>query len=314
MGLNKLLEHLPGYPERDIEIVDYKMYTLANTDLWFRGPQLERLKPGEYIACIGAAQTFGCLCKSPFPALLQQELNFPVLNLGYGGAGPYFFLKHRELLNYINQAKFVIVQVMSGRSESNSMFDSGGLEYLIRRSDGKRLGADVAYKEVLEGSYFWNVLPIKQKYVRRIAKVFGSLKARLLVSETRRNWINNYRCLLNQIHSPKILLWFSQRTPNYREMYRNLSSLFNKYPQLVNSKMVEGIVELSDEYVECVTKRGIPQPLLSRFTGEPAILDPSIDRKDLGGKVWTHNSYYPSPEMHIDAAKLLLPFCRKYLA
>ncbi len=311
--MTRVTEHLPGYQKRDQEIVDYQMYSLGKTGLWFRGPKIGSLKPGEYFVCIGAAQTFGCFCEQPFPTLLQEKLNLPGLNLGYGGAGPYFFLKHPELLEYINRAKFVIVQVMSGRSESNSLFDSGGLEFLTRRSDGIRLGADDAYREVLEGNAVWRKASIGQKYARRIAKIFGAMTAKRLVDETRSNWINNYRSLLGQIAVPKILFWFSKRVPDYKEKYHNLSALFNEFPQLVTLRMVEEIGDFSDEYVECVSKRGSPQPLFSRFTGEATTVDPTCDRQDLGGKIWTHNAYYPSPEMQLDAAKVLAPICRKYL-
>ena len=312
-----MTEHLSGYQARDREIVDYQMYSLGKTDLWFRGPEIKNLEPGKYFVCIGAAQTFGCFCEKPFPKLLQEEFDLPVLNLGYGGAGPYFFLKHQQLFDYINAAKFVIVQVMSGRSENNSLFDSGGLEFLTRRSDGVSLSADAAYKEVLEGGDVWQKVPFQvpfgKRYFRRITKIFGAKKTKKLVAETRNNWINNYQSLLNQITVPKILFWFSKRQPAYKDRYKSLGTLFNEFPQLVNSTMVEQIKVFSDDYVECVSKRGIPQPLFSRFTNEPATVDPELDRKDLGGKIWTHNIYYPSPEMHVDAAKVLAPICSRYL-
>ena len=308
-----ITEHLPGYQERDQDIVDYQMYSLGETGLWFRGPEIESLEKGEYFVCIGAAQTFGCFCEKPFPLLLQEELNLPGLNLGYGGAGPYFFLKYPKLFDYINRGKFVIVQVMSGRSESNSLFDSGGLEFLTRHSDGVRLGADAAYRQVLEGDRLWQKVPIGQKYVRRATRIFGKMRAKRLVTETRSNWIKNYRSLLSQIAVPKILFWFSKRLPDYQERYNNLSALFNEFPQLVKLKMVKEIGDFSDEYVECVSKRGSPQPLFSRFTGKLTTVDPACDRQDLGGQIWTHNTYYPSPEMHLDAARVLSPVCRKYL-
>ncbi|NJN74924.1 MAG: hypothetical protein HC799_20190, partial [Limnothrix sp. RL_2_0] len=87
-------------------------------------------------------------------------MGLPVLNLGYGGAGPYFYVKHPELLDYLNNAKLVVIQVMSGRSENNSLFDSGGLEFLKRRSDGMMLSSDNAYKSILEGNYLWEKSPI----------------------------------------------------------------------------------------------------------------------------------------------------------
>jgi hypothetical protein len=310
---NHPMEHLSGYQQRDYEVVDYQMYSLGTTGLKFRGPEIENLESNQYFVCLGAAQTLGCFCSKPFPTVLQDQLGLPALNLGYGGAGPYFYLKHPSLIDYINKSKFAIIQVMSGRSESNSLFDSGGLELLTRRSDGVKFGANTAYQTVLESNYVWQKVPIGQRYFRRIAKVFGKSKTQCLVAETRSNWIENYRSLLNQITVPKIIFWYSKRVPEYQEKYDNIANLFNEFPQLVNSSMIEEIKPYSDEYVECVSSNGSPQPLISRFTGKPTAVDPSRDRPDLGGKLWTHNVYYPSPEMHQDAAQALMPICQKYL-
>ena len=54
-------------------------------------------------------------------------------------------------------------------------------------------------------------------------------------------------------------------------------------------------------YVECVTTRGSPQQLRSRFTGV-AITGPEAE-----------NHYYPSPEMHEDAARALQEICPRLL-
>lgn len=49
------------YQDWDIEIIDYDMYTLQGLDL--RGPALTQ---SNYIAYLGAAQTFGRYCHGPF--------------------------------------------------------------------------------------------------------------------------------------------------------------------------------------------------------------------------------------------------------
>ena len=78
--------------------------------------------------------------------------------------------------------------------------------------------------------------------------------------------------------------------------------------------MVAQVRSLCDSYVECVTDRGSPQPLKSRFTGEPVTVDPALDRPDFGGSLWTHNHYYPSPEMQEDAAEALFTASQKLLS
>ena len=282
-----------GYQNRDIEIVDYQMYPLKDTDLFFRGPEPKSLEANQYFVCIGAAQTYGCFCEKPYPKLLEEKLNLPVLNLGVGGAGPLYFLKTKSLLPYINKAKFAVVQVMSGRSENNSLFESGGREYLTRLSDGIQIGSIDAYQELLRQN--------DERFVKKI------------VAETRQNWVNNYIKLLQAIKVPKILFWFSIRSPeNYRENYQNVYKLFGSFPQLVNSMMIKQVKKYSDDYVECISTRGRSQLMISRFTGKPAPID--LIREDLRRLcgIQRHNKYYPSPEMHVDAARALEKMCKKY--
>jgi hypothetical protein len=283
------------------------MYGLGTTGLTFRGPSPEaELRSGNYFTSMGAAQTFGCFCEQPFPAQLQTALSLTALNLGYGGAGPYFYLKYPALIDYINQGKFAVVQVMSGRSVSNSRFDSGGLERLTRRADEAKLGADKAYEAILEMNYTWEKIPVAQRYIRKLIRILGAAQLKPLIAETREQWITQYRQLLQQITVPKILFWFSQRSPDYQERYDSINTVFGEFPQLVNRKMVEALYDYCDDYVESVTCRGMPQPLFDKNTGEPTTANPALDRPDLGGDLWSHNFYYPSPEMHLDATQALL--------
>jgi hypothetical protein len=277
-----------SYQERDHEIIDYEVFRLPRTGE-LRGPEPRTLAPGEYFTCVGAAQTFGCYCQQPYPTLLAERLGVPALNFGFAGAGPRFF--YPALIKYVNAGRFAVVQVMSGRSEDNSVFESGGREYLQRRADGERLGAEPAYKELLERE--------------------GQERARAVVEETRANWVQSFSALLEAIEVPKILFWFSRRSPDFDDDYSDVFAMFGEYPHLVNRAMVEQLKPLSDDYVECVSSRGFPQRLVNRFTGEPASVK---HRADLGYTWDGYDLYYPSPEMHVDAAEALLPVCRSYAA
>jgi hypothetical protein len=104
-----------------------------------------------------------------------------------------------------------------------------------------------------------------------------------------------------------LLLWLSAREPGYTEKYNSVEGLFGDFPHLVDEEMVETVASHCDAYAECVSVRGRPQQLTSRFTGKPTrVVVP-------GGRPLTENSYYPSPEMHEDAAALLSPICRGLL-
>lgn len=305
--------HLSGYQQRDREVVDYQMYELGDTGLSFRGPMPESLPQGGYFTCLGAAQTLGCFCENPYPSLLSARLGMPCLNLGYGGAGPEFFVKQEALLPYINNSRFVIIQVMSGRSQSNSIYECGGLEYMTRRSDGARMGANAAYQALLNGNAMLGYLP-PRRLGRAVARRLAIPAVRKIVSETRDRWCRSQLALHERIQVPIVLFWYSKREPDYVASCRSIHTLFGEFPQLVDRGMIEKTRPTASRYVECVSRRGSPQPLYSRYTGLPTTVNPANDRPDLASvKGWSHNGYYPSPEMHEDAAEALYPVCREWL-
>lgn len=280
------------YQERDRNITNYRLFNLDKTKLYFRGPRPKTLDSGEYFSCLGAAQTFGCFCDRPYPNLLENGLNLPVLNLALGGLGPSFYLYNSFLLDYVNRGRFAIVQVMSGRSESNSLFETDGFEYLKWRSDGRQMGAQPAYQELLETR--------DREFVRQV------------VEETRQNWVKNYQLLLNKIRVPKILFWFSHRAPDYSEKYNNVHSLFGHFPHLINRDAIEQVRPFCDDYIECISDRGMPQLMLDRLTGDPICLEFTARRKDLKDKKSFYSNYYFSPEMQREAAQNLMVACQKY--
>ena len=302
--VNDETEHMPGYQARDYEVIDYQLYQLPGSQLQFRGPE-PQLTDGKFFSCLGAAQTFGCFAELPYPALLEKRWGTTALNLGYGGAGPRFFNRHPELIDMVNRGQFAIVQVMSGRSEDNSRFESRGLELLTRRSDGKQMSADAAWRSVLEMRYVWRRLPFGKTLARRMCRLIGTVDAQQLLNETRDRWVESYLQLLNSIRVPTVLFWFSKRAPDFQESYDELQGFMGQYPQFVTRPMVETITKQANHYIEVTTDRGSPQTLINRFDGSSVTLDLGNDRADFAGQIWTKNQYYPSPEMHEDAARRL---------
>jgi len=299
--------HLSGYQARDYDVVDYHMTELPGTGLQFRGPfPQEALEGGDYFACIGAAQTLGCFCEQPFPDLLAQKIGIPALNMGYGGAGPEFFLKQEKLLPYLNKARFVVMQVMSARSQSNQLYDCDGLEYVRLHKDGRRMGAAAAFGELLQGPDFLRKLPLPFRVRRKLANLAARSQARAVVQDLREAWIKSSQDLIKQIDVPVVLLWYSKRAPAYNERYTTYGQLFGEFPHMVTPQMLDALKPHVATYVEAITSRGSPQPLFNRFTGEPTTVNPVNDRPDLEVAAWSENLYYPSPEMHRDAADALL--------
>jgi hypothetical protein len=84
-------------------------------------------------------------------------------------------------------------------------------------------------------------------------------------------------------------------------------------PQLVNREMVDEIRRHADDYVECVSSRGLPRKLLDR-NGRPVAVARNYNLwRPERPQRYFEDSYYPSPEMHEEAAAALMPACRRLL-
>lgn len=135
--------------------------------------------------------------------------------------------------------------------------------------------------------------------------------AKKIVAETRQAYVTAMTQMLDAIKPPKVLLWFSVRTPEYQEQWESsIWNLWGEFPHMVNREMVERIRTHADDYVESISRRGLPQKLFDR-NGNPTSFKPFFPAP--GEVERTENRYYPSPEMHEEAAALLIPVCRKIL-
>jgi hypothetical protein len=138
------------------------------------------------------------------------------------------------------------------------------------------------------------------------------MRMRSLLRETRRNWVSSYANLLREIRVPTVLLWFSRRGWDYPVDHSSVEGVFGDFPQLIDRATMPRVIPHAAQYVECVSTRGDPQQLISRFTGQPASVRLGDDRPEFGDVRWTHNRYYPTPEMHADAADYLAVACAPY--
>lgn len=251
----------------------------------FRGPVPDLTQP--YFACIGAAQTFGRFTERPYPAALAAELGMSALNLGIGGVGPRYWLQPQPLA-VLRGARMVVVQIMAGRSASNSLFDnsaSGDLKGRLRAT-----GETMRFEQFLE---------------RLVAQGDREVLERV-VAETRADYAASMRELGAALTSvPTVLLWFSSRRPEYVPDYRSLFGILQAFPQLLDRGVVEAIRPAFSAYVESVCALGIPQSLWP--STQP------VDGTELGPDGMLRNRYYPSPQMHEHAAAALLPVCRQLL-
>ena len=272
------------YQKLDAPHFDYGMESVADIRRHlFRGPVPNLDEP--YMACIGGAQTMGRFVATPFASQLAAALELPCVNLGLGGAGPRYALKP-DVLAVLQRAKLVVVQIFAGRSASNSRYDNSK----DGRNSGRcvRTGKSQRYEAFLNG----------------LLQLEDEALLRRTVQETREDFAHSMNALAGAISAPKVLLWLSQRKPEYTPTYDSVFGMGNHYPQLIDRETINAFRNAYDAYVECPKPLGLPQPL---WHGKAV----SGSNCDEHGQVW--NTYYPTPQMHDEAAAKLTPVCRRLL-
>jgi hypothetical protein len=305
----------PDYQSRDHDILDYLEFMVARCDVKFRGPGFDpfQAEKGSFFSCIGSAHTYGCYFPRPYPTLLATKLGMPVLNLGVGGMGPGFYTQYDSLIEAMNRGRFVVLQCMAARQESNSRFTADGYsEFVKDRLTGESVTTGTAWKRIVDEE---------------------PSHALRYVAETRMSWINTSRKLIDRIKVPVIFLWFSQRRAAYsfdkaaldkqlqalsegKDESYHIEALTGEFPHFVDDWTAGAVASMCDGEAECVSSRGMNQPIISQLTGQPIAGVSQEDanaRPELLGRIDGINRYYPSPEMHEDAAAALLPVIQKVL-
>lgn len=306
-GADRMAKWFPDYQTRDIDLVDYQEFQIAGCEARFRGPGFDPLaaREGSFFTCLGAAQTYGCFYDRPFPTLLSEKIGLRALNLAIGGVGPGFYVENPCLVEAMNRGAFVILQAMSARHCSNGRLEANGyVEFVFDRATGDSLDSTTAWTRLLERDV--DLIP-------------------QLVSETRQSWIEGNRELIGMLTVPVIFFWFGQRdedeVSDLAELRRREEAagpdadpsalvrfLLGEFPQLVDGASAKAVRDLCDAAARCVSTRGMGAPLLNRHSGQP--IDPR-EYEHLGLEFFPlrngRNDYYPSVEMHEDAARALLP-------
>jgi hypothetical protein len=281
-----------NYQMESSHVADYELYTLPGVKFPLRGPQwpLEAATPS--ISFLGAAQTFGAFSKYPFANLLGEMCSARVMNFGRGGAGPGYYTKQQQIIDYVNKSNCCIVQLMSARSsvENDYMTSIEGLTSVrIKKGalQGREMMGHLAYQE--------------------LARELSPADFLDLVLETRETYVSQFIALANLITVPKILLFVGKNAP-LRDFQSGdnwtMSDLVGIHPHMVSATMVESLSAHFDRTVVVTGPAGFDRRMVNRFSGEYV----SIKRSETY-TVRKHDVYIP-PHLHVNAAlQLYAPTC-----
>ncbi len=306
---NKRREWYHTSDKRDADI-DYGEFFIPGCNYVFRGQTkpVDTTKP--YIAAIGSATTFGRFIKQPYSFQLEEAIGLPVVNLGIGGARPESYLGNSELVNFLQKASLVIIEMMSARGYSSPLFspisdianmgwfmDAFGLaKYAKEDAKLERLLTKSMKKEAV---FVDHVYEITFKYLTR--------KQRDIVRDTVvLRYINDLKQLIKEIGKPVVTLLITRDQPYYyaRRSPNSPNSLHDytgNYPHFIDEIVLQFIKQQSIPIIESRSSRGVPYEVRNWATDEPAPVFSWQQNPAL-------NTYYPSQEMHNDAVVELLKY------
>jgi hypothetical protein len=179
-----------------------------------------------YVACIGAAHTFGRYARHPFPELLPVQ----GANFGLGGAIPTTFL-HQEWLALINAAALCVIQVPSARGSSTTA-------WTLERNQAGFVASWVKPPDETKGQFvsdYWDKLIEADPH-----------RCEQLVAEAQMTYVRDFTLLLSQITVPKILVWIGKKEPGYDVRWVDgMRGMLRKYPHLVTHAMWESLKPLA---------------------------------------------------------------------
>lgn len=217
--------------------IQYDFCRYPGTRLVFRGPPKSFDAP--YIAVLGGTETFGPYVQAPFPTLLEEWLDQPVVNLGVRQAGVSLFASEQWMLECAARAEVSVIQVMGAGNMSNRLYSVHS-----RRND-RFLSVSPALKDLfpsVDFTEFSFTRHLLQSLSRQSQASFE-----ILVEELRFAWVQRMRRVLSCIDGPVVLVWMSNRASSTPSMLPE-----GPEPLFVNKAMLDELSGQISAVVEVV--------------------------------------------------------------
>ena len=222
-------------------LLDYDVCRFPGTRLEFRGPAPDFDKP--FVATLGGGDVFGRYVERPFPALLSEWLQLPVLNLGVVQAGLSLFTEERWLLDMATRSELTILQVLGAQNMSNRLYSVHS-----RRND-RFLGVSPALKDMFPDVDFTEI-----NFVGHLMETLSTHSPAafdVLVEELKWAWVQRMERILSFLEGDVLLLWVCDRRPEDVSREREgRDALF------VDRDMLNSLTDRITGLVEVIEPRG----------------------------------------------------------
>lgn len=256
--------------------LDYFPCRYGKSRLLFRGPK--RRTRGAFCAMIGGTETYGKFIEQPFPALVENEIGKPVVNLGCVNAGLDAFIGDDSIVDICSAARVTVIQVLGAQNLSNRFY----------RVHPRRNDRFVRASPMLR-SMFREVDFTEFHFTRHLLGTLRDLSAErfaVVEEELRAAWIGRMRLLSERIPGKTVLLWLSNRTPSGPAADADMK----EGPLFVDQDMIDVVRPHFTDYVEVTASpaaqaRGLEGMIFSPLeqpaaaeTAGPAVHDEVAER------------------------------------
>jgi hypothetical protein len=245
---------------------------------------------------------FGRFASHPYVQQIN-DVGFPCVNLGLSGARPEHYLQQNGLEDILVNSDVLLIEFMSARG------------YKTRFYTPNNIWGNIGDYTSPMGKKLINVF-VDRAWEYALNDYGGDTVSEEIVA-SRKRYVNELDTIVKRFGKKVIFLWISQRELNYKFIGRKFKEFSGWFPHFVDQDTVSHVVnnarntlgQENVEYVELTSTTGLPQTLFNRWTGAP-------EKIISDGPMGHMNFYYPSPEMHDEAAQRILPILQKiyYLA
>ncbi|MEJ1990319.1 MAG: DUF6473 family protein [Maritimibacter sp.] len=184
--------------------LDYYPCRYGKSKLLFRGPKRKLDEP--YAAMIGGTETYGKFVETPFPALTEELLDEPVVNMGMVNAGIDVFINDQSVIDICSAAEVTVVQATGAQNMSNRFY-----AVHPRRNDRFLRASNLLktiYREVDFTDFNFT------RHLLTALKEASPDKFLMVEQELKEAWVARMKTLVSNIESDVVLLWLSDHSPD----------------------------------------------------------------------------------------------------
>ena len=263
--------------------LDYFPCRYGRSRLMFRGPR--RDVSGRFVAVLGGIETYGRYIPRPYPALVEEALGMPVVNLGCPHAGPDAWLGDAAVMDLAARAAVVVVQVPGAANLSNRLYT------VHPRRNDRFLRASPVLQAIYRGVDFTD-FSFTHHLLQALFEV-GPERFALVAQELRAAWEARMALLLAGLPGRKLLLWMAAAEPGVRR------DAPGGEPMMVDAAMLDALAARVDGVV-----RAVPSQAARRRGAEGMVFPPLAEPAARG---------LPGVAVHSEVAAALLPVVREMM-